>query len=83
MEAAARALMDGENDEAIRLLEKLVPALKDGAEKDQGAFMLGIAHFNARHWKEARACMTRVLAKDPGNTTAQEVMKQIEKMEKP
>ncbi len=76
----------GEPDSAIKpsaadpiaRLERNLAAAKDEAEIKWLQVMLGIAHFQAQHWKEARQYMTLVLKKDPNNTSAQEIMKALE-----
>jgi len=67
-----------ENDPIARL-EKRLASARDSAEKDWLYLMLGVAHFQARHWKEAKEHLTKVLEKDPDNLSAREMMKAIEK----
>ena len=45
--------------------------------------MLALAHFESRHWKEARLYAGRVLEKDPDNLGARELMKALDKLERP
>jgi len=59
-------------------MEKSLAAAKDEAEIKWLQLMLGIAHFQAQHWKEARAYVSQVLEKDPTNTTARDLMKALE-----
>jgi len=71
-----------EKDPIARLEKKLASA-KDAPERDWLHLMLGIAHFQAQHWKEAREYLAKVLEKDPDNLTAREMMKAAEKMQSP
>lgn len=79
--AAATALNDDRWTEAITILEKLYPTLADGPDKNQAELMLSIAHLNTGNLKEARTYITRLLARDPTNVYAQEILKAIEKKE--
>jgi len=65
-------------EEPIAGLEKSLAAAKDEAETKWLQLMLGIAHFQAQHWKEARAYVSQVLEKDPNNATARDLMKALE-----
>ena len=65
-------------EEPIAKLEKSLAAAKDEAEIRWLQLMLGIAHFQAQHWKEARAYVSQVLEKDPNNATAHDLMKALE-----
>jgi hypothetical protein len=65
-------------EEPIAKLEKSLAAAKDEAEKKWLQLMLGIAHFQAQHWKEARVYVSQVLEKDPNNATARDLMKALE-----
>jgi tetratricopeptide (TPR) repeat protein len=79
LQAAADALNNEKFSDAIAILEKLYPTLADGSEKNRVELMLGIAHFNSGNLKEARVYVTRLLAKDPANATAQDLLKAIDK----
>jgi len=79
LQAAVTALNDERWTEAIAILEKLYPTLRDGPDKNQAELMLSIAHLNAGNLKEARTCVTRLLARDPTNVYAQEILKTIDK----
>ena len=72
-------MYDGDDDKAIGILEKLYPELPEGPDKRRAELMLGTAHFNAAHMKEARTYITALLAKDPANAMAQELLKAIDK----
>ncbi len=45
--------------------------------------VLGLTHFQARRWKEARVYLTKVLQRDPENISAREMMNTINKMDPP
>jgi len=77
--AAMAALDEDRWTEAISILEKLYPTLAEGQSKNQVELMLSVAHLNAGNLKEARTYITRLLARDPTNGQAQEILKAIEK----
>lgn len=79
LQAASVALYDRNNEEAISILEKLYPGLPEGPDKRQAELLLGIAHFSAGHMKEARAYIAALLAKDPANARALDILKAIDK----
>jgi hypothetical protein len=62
----------------IARLEKSLAAAKDEAEVKWLWLMLGIAHYQEQHWKEARMYVSKVLEKDPNNATARDLMKALE-----
>ena len=78
--APAAAGISKSDEDPIAKLEKKLAAAQDGPEKDWLHLMLGIAHFQAQHWKEAREHLTKVLEKDPKNETAREIIKALDKM---
>lgn len=79
LQAAVAALNDDRWSEAITILEKLYPTLPNGPDKNQAELMLSVAHLNAGNLKEARTYVTRLLARDPTNVYAQEILKTIDK----
>jgi tetratricopeptide (TPR) repeat protein len=79
LQAAVEAMDDSRWREAISILEKLYPSLPDGPSKNQVELMLSIAHLNSGNLKEARTYITRLLAKDPTNAIAQQILKAIDK----
>ena len=40
--------------------------------------MLGLAHFQEQHWKEAKMYVSQVLEKDPNNAAALDLMKALD-----
>jgi len=76
---ASTALYEGKVEEAIAILEKLYPEMPEGPDKRQAELLLGMAHFEAGHLKEARSYITALLAKDPANLRAQNLLKELDK----
>ncbi len=66
------------DEDPIARLERSLAAARDEAEIKWLRLMLGVAHFQRQHWKEARAYIAQVLEKDPGNPTALEIKKALE-----
>jgi tetratricopeptide (TPR) repeat protein len=64
--------------ERIARLEKSLAAAKDEAEKKWLWLMLGLAHFQEQHWKEAKMYVSQVLEKDPNNAAALDLMKALD-----
>jgi len=71
-----------ENDPITRLEKQLASATND-SERDWLNLMLGMAHFQAQHWKEAEIYLNKVLAKNPDNSSAREMMKIVQKYLQP
>ena len=66
------------DEDPITKLERSLSAARDEAEIRWLRLMLGVAHFQRQHWKEARAYVSQVLEKDPRNPTALDIMKALE-----
>src|SRR5213594_3749122 len=81
--AAESAPVKTEPKDHIAELEKKLASAQDGSEKNWLTLMLALAHFESQHWKEARLYAGRVLEKDPDNRGARELMKALDKMERP
>ena len=81
--AAENVPVKAEPKDPIADLEKRLASAQDGSEKNWLTLMLALAHFESRHWKEARLYAGRVLEKDPDNLGARELMKALDKMERP
>ena len=71
-----------QDDDQIARLEKRLVAAEE-SERDWLNLMLGMAHFQAQHWKEAQDYLVKVLQKNPQNTSALEMMRVIEKYLRP
>lgn len=71
-----------ENDPITRMEKRLASATSD-SEGDWLNLMLGMAHFQAQHWKEAQIYLKRVLDKNPDNSSAREMMNIVEKYLRP
>lgn len=67
-----------ENDPIARM-EKRLASTTDDSERDWLNLMIGIAHFQAQHWKEAQIYLKKVLEKNPDNSSARDMMKIVEK----
>ena len=81
--AAESAPVKTEPKDLIANLEKKLASAQDGSEKNWLTLMLALAHFESQHWKEARVYVGRVLEKEPDNPGARELMKALDKMERP
>ena len=81
--AAESAPIKTEPKDPIADLEKKLASAQDGSEKNWLTLMLALAHFESQHWKEARVYVGRVLEKEPDNPGARELMKALDKMERP
>ena len=74
----------GANDtDPIAKMEKRLAAATDDSERDWLNLMLGMAHFQAQHWKEAQVYLKRVLDKHPDNSSARDMMAIVEKYLRP
>jgi tetratricopeptide (TPR) repeat protein len=82
VERAAAALSNDEVDEAIGLLDPVYGTLREGAEQDRANLILALAHFQAKHWKEAKLYAARLLERDPKNDTALRLLQSIREAEK-
>ena len=65
-------------EDPITRLEGSLAAAKDEAERQWLLMMLGLAHFQAQHWKEAKVYISQILDKDPSNATARDLMNALE-----
>jgi tetratricopeptide (TPR) repeat protein len=66
-----------ESDDRIAYLEGRFKSLKDGDEKDSLALALAVAHFESKHWDQARRYALMIIAKDPAQPTAKAILKAL------
>lgn len=79
----ASRVKPGDDKDPIAGLEKRLASAQSDSEKNWLNLMLGIAHLQAQHWKEARQCLGRVLERDPQNAAALDALKTLDKFSTP
>jgi len=75
---AAQLLVDEEAKQAVRLLIRIFPSLKDTNHRDRAMLMLGMGYYQLEDWAEARKWFSTYLLRNPAHAEAREAVEEID-----
>ncbi|MFB3906049.1 MAG: tetratricopeptide repeat protein [Acidobacteriota bacterium] len=82
VQGASEALLAEEPEEAIAILLKILPSIRNQVDRNQATLMLGMAYMQLENWNEAERWLSEYTKSNPNDSHVRDLLKEVRAKQK-